>query len=328
MLSALADRQRDDGEDWLRGQKAYTLHRPAINKFVRRPTIVAGIGEQVQADLVDVTTLSRANGGVKFLLTCVDVFSKRAWVFPLPNKKGSEVAEKLEALFNDAKFRTMQTDKGKEFYNADVKRVLAAHGTSHFSTENDTIKAAVAERFNRTLRDRVYRHMTYKGTDEYVSALPDIVAGYNDSYHKTIGMAPNEVTRENQEEIWDRLNAGARKRQWDAKKPRLEAGDTVRVSEARRAFTRGYTPNWTIEVFRVSEVLANHRPVVYRIRDLAGEDIDGTFYEQELQKVTPPSSYAVEKVLRRRNGGRELLVRWEGYPASFDSWINREDYDV
>ena len=328
MLSALADRHKDEAKEWLRGEKTYTLHRPAISKFVRRPTVVAGIGEQVQADLVDVTRLNRANGGVKFLLTCIDVFSKRAWVFPLPNKKGSEVAEKVEALLNDAKFRTMQTDKGKEFYNADVKRVLAAHGTTHFSTENNTIKAAVVERFNRTLRDRIYHHMTYKGTQEYVSVLPDIVVGYNDSYHETIGMSPNEVTRENQEEIWDRLNAGAHKRQWDAIKPRLEVGDTVRLSKARRVFTRGYTPNWTTEVFRVSEVLSKHRPVVYRIRDLADEVIEGTFYERELQKVTPTDVYAVERVLRRRNGGRQLLVRWEGYPPSFDSWINREDYDV
>ena len=141
-------------------------------------------------------------------------------------------------------------------------------------------------------------------------------------------MSPNEVTHENQEDVWDRLNAGMHKRQYDAIKPRLSVGDTVRLSKARKTFSRGYTPNWTTEVFLVTRVLTRERPVVYRIKDMNDKVIDGTFYERELQKVTPTDVYSVEKVLRRCYGGRQLLVKWVGYPDSFNSWINREDYDV
>lgn len=103
--------------------------------------------------------------------------------------------------------------------------------------------------------------------------------------------------------------------------------DKVRISKYKTIFTKGYLPNWTEEIFTVATRI-NRKPPVYRLKDFHGELITGTFYEHELQKVTKEDDvYRVEKVLRKRtrNGQRELLVKWKGYPSQFNSWITEEN---
>ena len=186
-------KDKDKTIDWLRGQDAYTLHKRVVTKFRRRPTMVSGSNEQVQVDLMDVSRHADDNAGTRFILTAVDVFSRKAWVFPLRSKGGEDVSRALRQLFEREKFRTMQSDKGKEFYNARVKAVLSIFGIHHFSTENEQIKAAIVERFNQTLRKRMHRYMTKRDDEYYLPALQNIVASYNDSYHSSIGMRPNQV---------------------------------------------------------------------------------------------------------------------------------------
>ena len=114
--SRLANALRDTSDrkktrEWLSREDAYTLHRPAPTRFPRRPTIARGPGVQMQADLMDVRSHSDANDGVKFLLTCIDVFSRRAWAEPLHNKSGGEVAEALRQPLSTASYSKLQTDK-------------------------------------------------------------------------------------------------------------------------------------------------------------------------------------------------------------------------
>ena len=97
----------------------------------------------------------------------------------------------------------------------------------------------------------------------------------------------------------------------------------MRISKAKRHFAKGYMANWTEELFTIVDA---HRsdPPVYRLVDWHGDRLDGTFYEPELQKVIVPvgKTYRIESELRRRNNGREVLVKWFGYPESFNSWID------
>ena len=324
--------RRDDVKDWLRGQDAYTLHKDAREKFARSKTVVGGPGQQLQADLMDVRRHATHNAGTNFLLTVVDAFTRKAWVRPVKNKTGERVAEALEDVLKEADCFSLQTDKGKEFYNDKVGSVLRRRHIKHFSTENETVKASIVERFNKTLRLRLHRHMTARGTERFLHVLPDAVKAYNASYNSSIGMAPSEVNDRNREQVFQRLDATTSTRSpvmgSDGSLPRLGRGDKVRITKARGAFERGYTPNWTREIFTVSGVLTDKLPVHYTIEDYDGEEVKGSFYRQELQLVKEPDRYAVEEVLatrRRRGGGKEFLVKWLGYPESFNSWVAEKD---
>ena len=141
----------------LEGSLAYTLHKPRRKRFPTAPVVVYGIDEQWAADLVEVQKLARYNKGMRYLLTVIDVFSKYAWVRPLPNKTGKEVQKGFASIFKEGrKPASIQTDDGKEFYNAVVSEFFKRNNVHRFSTLGDT-KANVAERFNRTLKERLYR---------------------------------------------------------------------------------------------------------------------------------------------------------------------------
>ena len=105
------------------------------------------------------------------------------------------------------------------------------------------------------------------------------------------------------------------------KKAKFKVGDRVRISKYKNIFTKGYTPNWTEEIFTLKQV-KNTEPWTYVIEDLQGNVIDGTFYESELQK-TKQEVFRVEKVLKRKNG--KLFVKWKGYPSTQNSWIDEKD---
>ena len=307
-------------KQWLSEQDAYTLHKPVRIRFKRRRVIVGGRNHQWQADLVDLSKLKKDNDGYVFLLTVIDVFSKRAWCVPLKNKSASSLVTALKGLLVNIAPTTLQTDKGLEFLNISVRRLLKEHGVHHFSTHNEETKASIVERFNRTLKTRMWRYFTKYQTVRYIDALQDFVQSYNDTYHRSIGMAPSQVNAANQEEVWQRLYGH------DGKGvPKFKVDDRVRISKAKRRFEKGYMANWSEELFTIREVHASDPPV-YRLVDDLGEVLDGTFYEPELQKVlvSKDKLYRVESVLQRRKVGKrtEALVKWYGYPTSFNSWID------
>ena len=314
----------EGADDWLTGQDTYTLHKPIKHKFERRKTIVSGPGQQLQADLIDIKGHAQHNDGYKYLLTHIDVFSRLAGAIPLKNKSAAEVSRALDDLFKDKSPARLQTDKGKEFLNSEVKRVLKDHRVHHFTSENENIKASIVERWNRTLRNTLHRYFTKSNGQRYLDILDQVVAAYNDRYHEALSMSPNQVDSANSEDVfyslYDPLQAFL-------KPPStLEPGDHVRISKARTAFQRGYTPNWSVEVFTVTHVIPT-TPYTYRIQDWKEEPIEGTFYAQELQKIKEPETYRIESVLDRKKVGRRnmVLVKWLGYPESFNQWIPESD---
>ena len=309
-------------ERWLSTQDAYTLHKPVRRHFKHRCVVVGGPNQQWQADLVDMSRLKTANDGTTFLLTVIDVFSKRAWCIPLKSKSAASLVAAFRRLLNDVNNNnrptTLQTDKGSEFLNRPLQRLLKEYGVHHFATHNEEMKASIVERFNRSLKMRMWRYFTKKQTIRYVDALQDFVRSYNDSYHRSIGMAPSAVNGANQETVWQRLDGHD-----GGGTPKYRVGDRVRISKAKRHFEKGYMANWTEELFTIVDAHRSYPPV-YRLVDWHGDSLDGTFYEPELQKVivSADKTYRVEAELRRRNYGREVLVKWFGYPQSFNSWID------
>lgn len=234
----------------LQKELAYTLHRPPHHRFPTTPVMVFNIDQQWVVDLVEMQPYWRENWGVRYLLTVVDVLSKYAWVRPIKCKTGAEVVRAFQSIVDEGRRpQTLQTDQGKEFYNATVQRWLKQEGIRHFSTSGDA-KAAIAERFNCTLKTHLHRYFTAANTFHYMDALPPLVAQYNADVHRSISMAPQDVDVTNEAEVWHRLY-GQRTR---PRRSPLQVGNMVRLTERVKPFKKGYLPQWTEEVFRIRRV--------------------------------------------------------------------------
>ena len=153
-----------------------------------------GLDHQWVADLMEVQRFSESNRGYRYLLTVIDVLSKYAWVQPLKAKAGIQLVKAFEKILKEVRLPIqLQTDRGTEFYNQTVQRFLKKQGIHHFSTHGDA-KASVVERFNRTLKGRIYRYFNVANTLRYENVLQSLVRGYNATRHRSIGMAPKGVT--------------------------------------------------------------------------------------------------------------------------------------
>ena len=153
---------------WLQSKDTYTLHKPVRYNFPRNRVIVTGIDDQWQADLVDTSSLARFNKGYKFLLTCIDVFSKFAWVVLLKNKTGESLVNGFQSILDLGRSpEKLQTDKGTEFLNRNFQSLLEENSI-HFFITNSELKASVVERFNRTLKTRMWKHFTAKNNRVYI----------------------------------------------------------------------------------------------------------------------------------------------------------------
>ena len=141
-----------------------------------------------------------------------------------------------------------------------------------YSTFNEG-KSVVVERFIRTLKNKLYRHMTAINKDVYYDVLDDIVNKYNNTKHSTIKMKPKDVKNGNNRVYIDEYNK---------KDTRFKVGDRVRISKFKNIFAKGYTPNWSKEVFVINKI---NVPWTYILKDLNGEEILHSFYDRELQKT-------------------------------------------
>jgi hypothetical protein len=322
------NKTKDEVKEWLRDQPAYTLHVPVRRNFKQNRIIVYTINEQFQADLADLSSLKKHNDGVRYLLTCIDVFSKYAWVTPLKNKGAIGVCEALEAIFEDRTPEKFQTDEGTEFVNEKCKELFKRLDINHFhALSNSETKCAVVERFNRTLKTKMWKYLTHVNKYRYIDVLPDLVHSYNNTYHSSIKMKPSDVSHANVKKVWRNLYGKYFKEELlspgvEKQKFKFAAGDHVRLSGARVTFRKGYEQGWTEEVFVVSNCY-RRVPPVYTVKDLNGEEIKGVFYEYELQRVKKPELFKIERVLQKRGKGKreQHLVKFVGYPASFNKWL-------
>ena len=177
---------------------------------------------------------------------------------------------------------------------------------------NNKRKSVIAERFTRTLKNKIYKHMTSLSKNVYIDRLDDIVKKYNNIYHKSIKMKPLDVKNNTYIEFKKKIND---------KNPKFKVADHVRISKYKNIFTKGHMTNWSEEIFIIKKI-KNTVPWTYVLNDLNGEEIIGAFYENKLQ-ATNQREFRVEKVIKRK--GDKLYVKWKGYDNSFNSWIDKKD---
>lgn len=297
------------------------LHRQARKNFSRQRTIMRGIDDTIQADLVEMIPYAKQNNGMKYILTVINIFSKKAYARPVKDKSGPEVTKAMESILKSMNhpIRNLHVDNGKEFYNKHMKKLLADRKINMYSTF--TIKkAAICERFNRTLKNKMWKMFSYRGPFKWIDILQSLIDEYNETKHRTIKMKPNDVKYSDESYLLNtvyRLNAPPTT---PLKKTKFKLGNFVRISKYKHVFSKGYTPNWTTEIFKIRKVQQT-KPPTYLLADLNGEDIQGSFYNEELQLVGDPKLYLVERVIRKR--GDRVFVKWLGFDSSHNSWIDK-----
>ena len=213
------------------------LHKPVIKQFNKGKVYSQFKVNIWGVDLADMQSLSKKSKGLKYLLCAIDVFSKYAFVVTLKDKKGIGITNAFKKIIKQSnrKPNKIWVDQGGEFYNRDFKKWLSSNDIIMYSTFNEG-KSVVVERFIRTLKNKLYKHMTAINKNVYYNVLYDIVNKYNNTKHNTIKMKPKDVKNDNKRVYIDEHNK---------KSARYNVGDRVRISIFKNIFAKGYTPNWS-----------------------------------------------------------------------------------
>lgn len=324
----------------LSGIENYTLHKD-FHEGQRNPSYSHFKRYQFQMDLVDIQNLSKYNDGVNYLLTCIDTFTRYAFVRLLQSKHGKVVLNAFKSILEEAveKPLILIVDRGTEFYNQEFRAFCEANGIKFFSPDS-SIHGAYIERFNRSLQTIIYKYMTENETFRFIDRsektineitrkdlMPYFMETYNFRKHRMTGVSPFQA--ENQPELHPGMRNKLAKYHETIKKKKIvfHIGDTVRVSKIKGKFSRGYNEQASQEIFKIQDIKTSNRIPMYVLSNYRGDEIiKGNFYAFELVKVTG-DIFRVETVLRRRTirGQNQLFVKWKGFDNSYNSWINETD---
>ena len=289
---------RREVKEWLEHQDAHSLFKTAIKKFKRRQTYSPGPGLFAQIDLVDMSAFEDENYGYRWILTTIDVFSRYAICVPIRRKFKEFTRPGVEIFLEEYVSKSgripecIQSDDGGEFLNQNVLSLFREKEITHYSTRLTSKKAAVVERFNKSLKTIMWKHFEKKGHHEWIDVLQDFVANINSKVNKSIGMPPDKVMRENSYKVFSHLYGKA----FPFEEPKYEVGDRVRLSEYaspilnpnKKMFRKGYLTSFTKQVFIVVGISHGYPPM-YHLKfaegSREGDVVKGSFYEQEMSKI-------------------------------------------
>lgn len=316
----------DDIKQFLGSIESYTLHREYKN-LKRNPNFSHFRRFQFQADLIDIRNLAEWNDGTNYILSIIDTFSRRAWIEKVKRKTSQEVLGAFQRILSRAVDLplTLVADKGSELRNKYFINFCKEKKINFFHNHT-SVHCAFIERFNRTIQNKFYKHMSEHETKRYIDKLDAFERSYNSSFHRAIGMSPDEADKpQNHEKVAIELS-----RYYSSiskENPRFEVNQLVRLALQKTVFHRGYKEQSNYEVFNIYKISTKMpKPLYYLETYDKKEKLEGGFYAHE---ITPVNSdiFRVEKVIKTRRRGRrvEHLVRWKGYSSDHDSWVKDSD---
>ena len=297
------------------------LHKPRKINFTRRKVISNNIDHIWGIDLITMIKYSKQNKNYKYILTVIDFFSKYSWCYPLKTKKSEEIINSFNDIFKKFKRKPtmIQSDEGTEFSNNKTQTFFKNNNIKWYHTYNRDIKCSICERYNRTILNKIYKNFTLNNNTIWINDLDKLVNEYNNSYHRSIKMKPIDASLKVNENI---VRNNLYNFKYTNKKSKFLIGDKVRVSLLKNTFEKSYTSNWSQEIFIIYDIKKSNVHY-YLLKDLNGEKIDGSFYEQELLKTKQNDLYIIEKIIKKV--GNEYLVKWENYSDKFNSYVNQND---
>ena len=235
--------------------------KPAKTIYPTNETIVKSIDDTWSADLLNLIDYGvKNNRGYRYVLVCVDKFSKYGWTIPMTNKYATTIKEAFEQIITTSKRKPnlIETDDGKEFANKIFETYLKSHNIKRYSRY--TSKGAVfAERFNRTIRNRLKKPVFENGDANWIDILDSIIKKYNNTVHSSTKMTPIQASKvTNQKKVLNNLQ-DKRKKQ----KPKFKLGDLVRTADIDKTFSKGDTTNWSNKLYMITEVIHETIPTYH-----------------------------------------------------------------
>ena len=267
--------------DWLRKQRTYTTHFPAKLNFKRNPIVSKSIDHNWHADLVEISHPSD-NDNFRYILMVIDNLSKFGWAKPIKNKKAETVKKLFLEILRESKRKPtiLTTDPGKEFTNRALNKYLKWRRIKHFIAR-DHSKAAVVERWNRTIKEKINKYLTYKKSNRFIDILENIINAYNNTIHSRTKYKPLDVNATNERIVYRNLY----KIRTVLEEQKYRIGDKVRLFLIRGKFDKGYLPNFTKEIFFVHKILFTSPYYKYKVRDKKGIILRGSYYAKELLNI-------------------------------------------
>ena len=311
-------------QDILSSEDVYSIHKE-FHEQKRNPSYSHFKRYQFQMDLVFKTDLAEFNDGINYWLTCIDTFTRYAFVRLLPNKSGQVVLDAFKSILDEAveKPKMLVLDRGTEFTNEEFKNFCTENGIKIFFPDS-SIHGSYIERFNRSIQDLVHKYLTQNETRRYIDVFPDLLNTYNTRRHRMIGTTPTIAETNDDVHLSMRINMSKYYETIKTKKVKFNVGDSVRISKQKGKFSRGYNERAQWEIFKIKQVILNKKIPMYLLQTYDGsETIKGAFYAFELSKVNS-EVFRIENVLKQRirNGKKELFVKWKGFNDTYNSWID------
>ena len=335
-----------DVKNYLATQTSYTMHGYVPRTYRKSMVIVNAPGKLLSSDLADFSNLKDDNNGYRYLVFFIDCFSRKLNITPIKDKKSQTLALVLDHyLTHDTtyKYSRLWVDRGGEYYNKSVQKILEKHGIKMYSVHNYRVKASYSERVIKTIKIKLYKMFTQFNSYNYIKHLDNVVEAYNNSKHTgLLGMTPNQVHKITDEVALTDLTkkmvnqkysnyGGIKRGRWQLD---LSVRDIIPVNthvrllgiNADNIFNKSYQALYTDVVFEVDSVNLNTNPITYTLRDLNGEKIEGRIYRNELKIAAKPNLYDIERVIQkkycRKTKKHLALVKYIGYPDSFNEWVD------
>ena len=239
----------------------------------------------------------------------------------LKSKKSEEIINSLKDIFKKFKRKPtmIQSDEGVEFTNIQTQTFFKDNNIKWYHTFNRDIKCSICERYNRTILDKIYKNFTLNNNTIWINDLDKLVNKYNNSYHRSIKLKPIDASLKSSENI---ITNNLYNFKITNKKLKFSIGDKVRISLSKNTFEKCYASNWSEEIFIIDNIKTSN-VYHYFLKDLHGEKVDGSFYQEELLKTKQNNLYILEKIIKKV--GNKYLDKWKNYSDKFNSYVNQND---
>ena len=294
------------------------------------PIFVYKRRELFQADVVffNDPDMVKANDGYRYLFTCIDCFSKMAWIYPLKRNTCDSVMNCFKDILSicGEKPERLNSDRGSELICKKFRDYLKEQKIHHYLSYS-VRKCPIIERFNLTIQNLLYKIMTYNRSLKWCIFIDQAMKIYLNRKHSTIRMSPLEAEKKsNSVKVRANLLTFFHKRGHKKRKPKFALKDTVRIWQKKTAFQRGYDENYSMEHFTIIKIKKNLPVPRYILQDSKGEKIIGSFFEQELVRYNPSDKFDIQIIDERKRGRKkEFLVHYIGFPKSMDEWTTENN---
>ena len=273
-------------EAFLRSNEVHSKFRRIVKrKFPRRKIITRFPFELFQADLIEYPKYKFQNNRYVYCLVVIDCFTKYVWVKPMKTKTGEETAKAFDSIFKDFDEHpvNLMTDSGLEFFNSKVGQVMSSYNIVHYKPRTKTQwKASMAERVIQTLKRRLEKYFYHNKTRKWIDIIEQVAKNYNNTPHSTHGFKPVDVTEENRKIIHEKMYPDRN----ISVICKFKIGDKVRKIREKTLFEKGYTQNWSDEVYKITDIRQSNGVCWYILKTLGDEEVSGIWYNYQLNLVS------------------------------------------